>query len=47
MDEKGNETINHEDGCKGCKAVNRRDFLKVTAAAGVAGLMLDGKEVFA
>lgn len=47
MDEKGNETINHADGCKGCKAVNRRDFLKVTAAAGVAGLMLDGKEVFA
>jgi hypothetical protein len=43
MDEKDSEIINKTGGCKACKAVNRRDFLKVTAAAGVAGLMLDGK----
>jgi len=47
MDEKDLEIINKTEGCKICKVVNRRDFLKATAAAGVAGLMLDGKEVFA
>jgi len=47
MDEKENEAKNKAGGCMGCKSVNRRDFLKVTAAASVAGLMLDGKEVFA
>lgn len=47
MDEKDSEIIKKTGSCKTCKAVNRRDFLKATAAAGVAGLILDGKEVFA
>ncbi|MEJ2658512.1 MAG: anaerobic carbon-monoxide dehydrogenase catalytic subunit [Desulfobacterales bacterium] len=47
MDKKETETKNHALSCRTCKAFNRRDFLKVTAAAGVAGLMLDGKEVLA
>jgi carbon-monoxide dehydrogenase catalytic subunit len=39
MDKENNSAGCKQKDCKKCTGVNRRDFLKVTAATGVAGLM--------
>ncbi len=44
-DEKKREPLD-KDVCTGCKQVNRRDFLKTTTAASVAGIVLGSTEVF-
>jgi len=47
MDKKQNNSGCKKEDCERCKGVNRRDFLKVTAATGVAGLILGGSDAVA
>ncbi len=46
MDEKEKNIKKSSEVCEKCKFVNRRDFLKVTTAASVAGVVLGSTDVF-
>ncbi len=47
MDQKPKKTDCKLENCKQCQGVNRRDFLKATATAGVSGLMLGSNNAIA